>query len=60
MIANISIDNDEELAAMCGKCKSRAETPRCTGCGSEFVDGNERNNPNFDEERFNQLKRVRA
>lgn len=60
MIANMAIDNEEELEAMCDKCKERAKSPRCTGCGSEFVSGNERNNPNFDEERFNQLKKVRA
>lgn len=60
MIANMSIDNDEEYEAMCDKCKARGNVKRCVGCGTEEMESFEFINPNFDEERFKQLKRVRA
>jgi hypothetical protein len=55
MITNMMVDDEEEFEKLCGKCKSDSKEPKCPGCGKSkdtYI------NPNFDEERFEKLKKM--
>jgi hypothetical protein len=60
MVANISLDDDEEFEKLCGKCQSDADIKKCVGCGKEDFDNLSENNPNFDESIFEKYKAVRG
>lgn len=56
LIANITVDDEEEFEKLCSKCKNDSKQSKCSGCGKNKVDHD--NNPNFDEEKFNKLKNI--
>lgn len=60
MVANIVIDDEEAFDKLCGKCQSNSDKVRCTGCGSEAMENSTENNPNFDESKFDNFKKVRG
>ena len=50
---NLALDEEQELRQMCPECRAEAEKNTCLCCGAPL--GEE--NPNFDEARFEELKR---
>lgn len=56
-LANMSIDRDEKLAAMCPKCREAHEKEGCIVCGEPLAKEAVHVNPHFDNERFEKLKK---
>lgn len=54
---NLMLDREEELARLCPACRSRAGEERCPVCGTPTGEAWGGENPAFDEERFERLKR---
>lgn len=52
-VMNLALDAEQELRQMCPDCRAEAEKSTCICCGAPL--GEE--NPNFDERRFEELKR---
>lgn len=52
-VMNLALDEEQELRQMCPECRAEAEKNTCLCCGAPL--GEE--NPNFDEARFEELKR---
>ena len=52
-LAQLRIDREEALAALCPACRSRAEEALCAHCGKPLPTSN----PDFDEARYEELKR---
>ena len=54
---NLMLDREEELARLCPSCRVQAEENRCPACGSPVGEAYGGENPAFDRERFERLKR---
>ena len=52
-VMNLALDEEQELRQLCPDCRAEAEKNTCLCCGAPL--GEE--NPNFDESRFEELKR---
>lgn len=52
-VMQLTLDEEERLAQLCPSCREEAQAQRCVVCGAPL--GEE--NPNFDEARFEELKR---
>lgn len=59
MIANMTVDDEDEFEKLCDKCKANSENVKCAGCGDEQMHNARENNPNFDESKFDKYKSVR-
>ena len=55
-LANLRLDREAELEALCPACRAEAETRRCPCCGGAMPIVN----PGFDESRYEELKHVES
>ena len=56
-VANLLLDREEKLDALCPACRARAEAQACPVCGAAKESGEGGVNPSFDKERFERMKR---
>lgn len=56
-VANLLLDREEELDALCPACRARVEAQACPVCGAAKESGEGGVNPSFDRERFERMKR---
>ena len=54
---NLLLDDEETLAQLCPACRERAMEARCPVCGTHTGGDQAGENPAFDQERFEQLRR---
>ena len=54
---NLLLDDEETLAQLCPACRERAMEARCPVCGAPTGGDQAGENPAFDQERFEQLRR---
>lgn len=54
---NLLLDDEETLAQLCPACRERALEARCPVCGAPTEGDQVGENPAFDQERFEQLRR---
>ena len=55
-LAQLRLDRDEQLDALCPACRAGAEARRCPCCGGALPTVN----PGFDESRYEELKHVES
>lgn len=53
---HLMLDRQEQLDALCPRCRERMEENRCAVCG-RTTGGEQGENPNFDREKFEEMKR---
>ncbi len=56
-LANLALDDEEELARLCPACKAEALEGRCPACGAPAGESEAMVNPAFDRERYEELRR---
>ena len=54
---NLLLDDEETLEQLCPACRERALEARCPVCGAPTGGDQVGENPAFDQERFEQLRR---
>ena len=54
---NLLLDDEESLDRLCPGCRAEAESGRCPVCGGPAGERHGEENPSFDWERFEALRR---